>query len=182
MLLGCEVGPTSSLLAAAIPVAIVTGNCEVGAFSKTCSSRLVVPGSVASLYHWHWQGGSDWSGPLFGVGIFFIVFGAAIYVWCVWDFATRGGGTPAPIDAPKKLVASGPYVYSRNPMYVGVLAAIIGWAAAFASSNLLLYGIAVGIGFHLFIVLYEEPHLLDEFGNEYEAYRAATNRWVPNVR
>ena len=30
------------------------------------------------------------------------IVGAAIYFWCLWDFAVTGGGTPAPVDAPKK--------------------------------------------------------------------------------
>ena len=54
------------------------------------------------------------------VGGLAVVVGALVYIWCVWDFATVGRGTPAPIDPPKTLVVRGLYKYTRNPMYLGV--------------------------------------------------------------
>jgi protein-S-isoprenylcysteine O-methyltransferase Ste14 len=108
--------------------------------------------------------------------------GALIYGWCVWDFASFGRGTPLPLDAPKKLVARGLYQYTRNPMYVGVLTVILGWALFFEAAILLLYALAVFTTFHLFIVLYEEPHLLHEFGQEYEAYRDRVGRWLLRLK
>ena len=53
------------------------------------------------------------------LGASMVAIGVSIYLWCVWDFATFGRGTPAPIDAPKKLVVRGLYRFTRNPMYVG---------------------------------------------------------------
>jgi len=111
----------------------------------------------------------------------FLVAGAAIYSWCIWDFARFGRGTPAPIDAPKKLVARGLYRYTRNPMYLGVLCTILGWASMFRSGRLLLYAVGIGLCFHLFVVLYEEPHLQEAFGASYEDYRSRVNRWLPRI-
>ncbi len=111
-----------------------------------------------------------------------LLLGAAIYSWCVWDFASFGRGTPAPIDAPKKLVVRGLYRYTRNPMYVGVLTVILGWATLFRAANLILYALVVGTGFHLFIVLYEERRLAMEFGDQYEGYRSQVVRWLPRPR
>ena len=105
--------------------------------------------------------------------------GAAIYAWCVWDFAMTGRGTPAPIDAPKKLVVRGTYRYMRNPMYVGGLSIIFGWAVFFQAPILALYGMFVGACFHSFIVFYEEPHLAREFGTSYSEYRSHVGRWLP---
>jgi len=62
-----------------------------------------------------------------------LVAGAAIYLWCAWDFAVKGMGTPAPIDAPKSLVVSGLYRSVRNPMYLGVLCLIFSQALNFFS-------------------------------------------------
>ena len=76
------------------------------------------------------------------------VVGGGIYLWCVWDFATFGRGTPAPIDMPKKLVVRGLYNIVRNPMYVGVSTFILGWAVYFASWALLGYAAAVWLMFH----------------------------------
>ena len=105
--------------------------------------------------------------------------GVGIYVWCAWDFATFGRGTPAPIDAPKRLVVRGLYRVTRNPMYVGVLTVILGWAMLFHAPALLLYGIAVWTCFETFVVFYEEPHLRQVFGSEYESYCARVGRWLP---
>ena len=116
------------------------------------------------------------------IALILLALGGSIYGWCVWDFAVFGRGTPAPIDAPKRLVAKGLYLYTRNPMYLGVLTVILGWAALFEAAILLVYGFAVFGAFQLFIVLYEEPHLLREFGREYEAYRERVGRWLPRPR
>jgi protein-S-isoprenylcysteine O-methyltransferase Ste14 len=108
--------------------------------------------------------------------------GAAIYFWCLWDFATKGGGTPAPIDAPKRLVAHGLYKYTRNPMYIGVLLIIAGWAVFFQSRQILIYGAAVAVFFHLFVLLVEEPMLKRKFGESYVAYCKDVRRWLPKLR
>ena len=108
--------------------------------------------------------------------------GAAIYFWCLWHFAVTGRGTPAPIDAPKRLVVQGLYQYVRNPMYVGVLLVIGGWAVFFWSSALLIYGLGIGMLVHVFVVLVEEPLLEQQFGQAYVSYREAVGRWLPRMR
>lgn len=112
--------------------------------------------------------------PVFAVGI-------AVYGWCLWNFA-RAGGTPAPIDAPPRLVMGGLYRYTRNPMYVGVLTTILGWVVRHRTLDLLLYAGVVWLCFQSFIVFYEEPHLARVFGAEYADYRATVGRWLPRRR
>jgi protein-S-isoprenylcysteine O-methyltransferase Ste14 len=108
-----------------------------------------------------------------------IAAGAGVYARCVWDFAAFGRGTPAPIDAPGRLVVRGLYRYARNPMYAGVIAVIAGWAILFQSAALASYGLFVALGFHGFVVFYEEPHLRRRFGRQYEDYAASVGRWLP---
>ena len=117
--------------------------------------------------------------PTFGLGCLLLLLGVSVYAWCVWDFATYGRGTPAPIDAPKKLVVRGLYRYARNPMYVGVLTVIVGWSLLFHAVELVFYTLVVSTCFQSFIVFYEEPHLRSEFGSEYEQYCARVGRWLP---
>ena len=110
-----------------------------------------------------------------------LLAGCAIYFWCLWDFATFGRGTPAPVDAPRRLVVRGLYQYVRNPMYVGVLMVIAGWALFFRSARILGYGVVVALFFHLFVVAVEEPSLRGKFGRSYERYCREVGRWVPKV-
>jgi protein-S-isoprenylcysteine O-methyltransferase Ste14 len=125
------------------------------------------------------RGAATATGPRrFGAFALFTA-GGSLYLWCVWNFASFGRGTPAPIDAPKRLVARGPYRFVRNPMYLSVLAVILGHAAYFLADVMLAYGAAVALAFHLFVVVYEEPHLLRRFGTEYANYLATTRRWLP---
>jgi protein-S-isoprenylcysteine O-methyltransferase Ste14 len=46
----------------------------------------------------------------------------------------------------------------------------------------LLWAAVIGLVFHLFVVLYEEPHLRKLFGADYDAYRRAVPRWIPLLR
>jgi len=144
---------------------------------------LLVPGTVA-VYLPLWLAGSRTpaSGLALAFAVALLALGGAIYGWCVWDFASFGRGTPAPIDAPKRLVVRGLYRYTRNPMYVGVLTVILGQAALFRSASLVVHALLVGTCFHLFVVLYEERSLAAEFGNDYEAYRSRVGRWLPQPR
>lgn len=114
-------------------------------------------------------------------GCVLLASGVAIYIWCVWEFAWFGRGTPAPIDAPKRLVVRGLYHYTRNPMYCGVLTVILGWALIFRAVPLVVYTVVVATCFHLMIVLYEERHLRREFGNDYQDYCTRVARWLPKL-
>ena len=97
-------------------------------------------------------------------------------------FALQGLGTPAPVAPPKHLVVSGLYRYVRNPMYVAVSSLIFGQGLLFGSVQVLKYGVAVFVGFHLFVLLYEEPVLRDKFGPEYDSYCRNVRRWGPRMK
>ncbi len=116
------------------------------------------------------------------IGFALLAIGGAIYTWCIWDFATAGHGTPAPIDPPTTLVIRGLYQYTRNPMYLGVISVIAGWAVLFQSYNLLFYAVCVTSVFYLFVLIYEEPYLRRNFGADYEKYCSKVGRWLPSFR
>lgn len=112
-------------------------------------------------------------------GAALVVGGVSIFAWCAVDFVRSGRGTPAPIDAPRHLVVRGLYRHVRNPMYVGMAHALLGWTLLVPSAKLFVYAAIVVVMFHLFVVLHEEPELARRFGGEYDAYRARVNRWWP---
>ena len=152
---------------------------------KNAIFTVLVPGSVVLWLPW-WilsldpthlsrqlPGGWHLLGPLL------IVVGLAIYIACVSDFMTIGGGTPAPIDPPRRLVMLGLYRYVRNPMYVGVGTVHAGEVVFTTAPLLASYTALVWLIWHLFVLFYEEPKLEQLFGDEYRAYRARVPRWVP---
>ena len=127
-------------------------------------------------------------GPQIETGIFAYLafplwaFGLIILLWSFWNFLVQGRGTPSPTDPPRELVAVGFYRYVRNPMYVGILATIMGHFLWFGYWNLLLYAVVVFIAFHTFVTYYEEPTLKRNFGAGYEEYLRNVPRWLPRIK
>jgi len=109
------------------------------------------------------------------------IIGAVILLWSFWNFLVQGRGTPAPIDPPKELAATGFYRYTRNPMYVGVLLVIIGHFLWFGFWNLLFYAVVIFFAFNAFIAYYEEPTLKKNFGAAYDEYCQRVPRWIPKL-
>lgn len=147
--------------------------------AKTALFTVVVPGTVAVLVPRALAraAGPGPPLPLAAAALALGAAGAALYLRCALDFA-RAEGTPAPIDPPKALVARGPYRFSRNPMYLAVLAVLLAQALWHRSAALAAYAAAVFAAFHLFVVLYEEPALARLFGEAYAGYRARVPRWL----
>lgn len=138
----------------------------------------VVP---AWITHWHFHapfldfGGSRIAGAVL------LLAGIAGLVDSFARFALQGLGTPAPLAPPRHLVVTGLYRYVRNPMYVAVVAAILGQALLLADWRLIPYGAAFWLATHLFVLFYEEPKLARDFGREYADYRAGVPRWIPRI-
>ena len=141
---------------------------------------IVVPGLGGVLAPW-WilTGGGRTSHPLAWPAVPRIVAGAVLYACCVWNFAAVGRGTPGPWDAPRRVVAAGPYRLVRNPIYLAALAIVGGEAWLFMSLRLLIYAAAMAACFHLFVVGYEERALRRRFDGCYEEYRRDVPRWIP---
>lgn len=149
-------------------------------YAKTLLFTVLVPGTVVGWVP-HWIRAATAAAPagplLRALALLPALAGLAVYLWCALDFA-RAAGTPAPIDPPRELVARGLYRYSRNPMYLGVLAMVAAQALYLASPATLLYAALLFLAFHAFVVLYEEPTLARSFGDAYQRYRASVPRWI----
>jgi protein-S-isoprenylcysteine O-methyltransferase Ste14 len=148
---------------------------------------FVGPGPVVGLLPWlitRWRFRPPFLGwaPFRWVGVGLIVVGGLLLFDAFVRFVRRGRGTPAPVAEPQRLVVSGLYRFVRNPMYVAVLAMVVGQALLLGSGELLGYAALVWLAFHLFVVLYEEPHLARRFGPAYREYRRSSGRWLPRLR
>jgi protein-S-isoprenylcysteine O-methyltransferase Ste14 len=111
------------------------------------------------------------------IGYVLAALGLSLLLWCVRDFLVSGRGTLAPWDPPKHLVIVGLYRFTRNPMYVSITLLLAGWILAVGSIWLACYTIVLMVGFHLRVVLYEEPRLEKQFGDEWINYSASVPRW-----
>jgi protein-S-isoprenylcysteine O-methyltransferase Ste14 len=149
-----------------------------GLFWQAAFALLVLPGTVAFLI------------PLLlfeparaerGFDILALVplsLGAFLLLWCVKEFYVVGKGTLAPWTPPRELVVTGPFRFSRNPIYIAVVLIILGWALAFHSLPLVVFALATLLVFHLRVVLGEESWLARTHGNRWIEYRERVPRWV----
>jgi protein-S-isoprenylcysteine O-methyltransferase Ste14 len=147
---------------------------------------VVAPAMLAGVIPWsitHWE----FRPPFLAaeatrlVGVAFIIAGVPGVLDSFARFALEGLGTPAPIAPPSNLVVSGLYRYVRNPIYVAVVAVILGQAVLFADGRLLGYGALLWLFFHVWVVMIEEPTLKQTFGAEYESFWTNVPRWIPRL-
>ena len=147
-------------------------------FLKAVLAFLACPGLVAFAVplavitppeRRHWV--QPWGALPLGLGV-------AILLLTVREFYVAGRGTLAPWAPPRTLVTSGLYGYSRNPMYVGVLLILTGWAIGFRSWPLAIYAGGVAVAVHVRVLVHEEPFLARTHPDAWAAYRRRVGRWV----
>jgi protein-S-isoprenylcysteine O-methyltransferase Ste14 len=148
---------------------------------------VLAPGVVVGLVPWwltRWVVGepTPWWAPVRPLGMVLIAAGVIVLVQAFLRFVVEGIGTPAPIAPTQHLVVGGLYRYVRNPMYIAVVATIVGQALTLGQPALILWAAAVSAAFLAFVRGYEEPALTQRFGAEYEAYRRAVPAWWPRRR
>ena len=146
----------------------------------------LAPGVVAGLVPWwltSWTAARPaWWLPLRVTGAVLLLAGVGVLVHAFARFVVEGLGTPAPVAPTRELVVGGLYRYVRNPMYLAVLAAIVGQALLLGRPVLLAWAVAVAAAFVAFVHGYEEPTLAEQFGERYQAYRRAVPGWWPRRR
>ena len=148
-------------------------------FFRALIAFIALPCVVAGLIPFLVLGGNLRLAKTAPYGIGAAVIGFVLLLWCVRDFYVAGKGTLAPWDPPKHLVIVGLYRFVRNPMYIAVLTLVAGWSLAFGSVWLVLYLCILAIGFHLRVLMYEEPRLRQQFPADWEFYSRTVSRWLP---
>jgi protein-S-isoprenylcysteine O-methyltransferase Ste14 len=155
---------------------------RVRAAAGTVVFLVIAPGTVVGLLPWlitGWHSGHTRPAALIAVGAILIAAGCAVLLYAFGQFVIDGLGTPAPPAPTDVLVSRGLYRYVRNPMYLAVLAAILGQASLLARPVLLAYAAAVAAAFVAFVRWYEEPSLRRRYGVTYDEYRERVPGWLP---
>ncbi|MEU1972920.1 isoprenylcysteine carboxylmethyltransferase family protein [Microbacterium sp. NPDC019599] len=146
---------------------------------------FLAPGIVAGLIPWlitDWQphewGGAGWL--VLPIAWAAIIVGVAFLLSAFALFAVHGG-TPAPVAPTRTLVVRGVYRFVRNPMYLAVLAIILGQALLFGSGWLVVYAAVTLTAVVAFVKGYEEPTLTRAYGEQYLEYRRNVPGWWPRL-
>jgi hypothetical protein len=121
-------------------------------------------GTVAGVLPWwltRWRSGAAFAHwlPARLLGILILLAGTALLVHAFARFVVEGIGTPAPIAPPTHLVVGGLYRYVRNPMYLAIIATILGQALLLWRPVLLGYAALVTAAMVAFVLGYEQPAL-----------------------
>ncbi len=151
-------------------------------FWQSAIAFLVLPGVVAFAVPLYLVAPGRVESTVAFAGLVPLLAGGVLLASCVREFYVAGRGTLAPWAPPQALVVSGPYRYSRNPMYVAVLLILSGWAVLFQSWVLAVYAVVIGTAFQLRILFGEEPWLARTHGEQWVRYRAKVPRWFGPAR
>jgi len=111
------------------------------------------------------------------LALMLILVAFALGLWGSWTL--RRSGTPVdPYKEARILVTAGPYRFSRNPLYLALQVLLAG--AGLGLDSLWILGLVPLLWalLHFGVVLREEARLAARFGEDYEAYRRRTRRWL----
>lgn len=117
-------------------------------------------------------------GVLLYTGTAPLVAGLGLVVWTALT-VQRAGETLSPVARPERLVTTGAFAHTRNPMYLGVVLTAAGVALLAGSPVAAGYTGLLWLTYHGVVVAVEEPKLRAAFGAEYERYCRRVRRWVP---
>jgi protein-S-isoprenylcysteine O-methyltransferase Ste14 len=157
---------------------------RAGAALGSLVFAAAMPGLMAGLLPYWISGGWYSANPppaLQIVGALLLVAGIGVLAHTVIRFVVEGLGTPFPGAPTQNLVIGGPYRYVRNPMYLAVIAIILGQAAILGSVSLVVYAAILWLVVASFVRFYEEPALSATYGERYAAYRRNVKAWLPRV-
>ncbi len=124
-----------------------------------------LPGPRLVPWPWRW------------LGLLPIAGGVALAV--AGERAFKHAGTAVlPFSEPSALVTTGPFAFTRNPMYLGLVLCLAGWAVLLGTVAPMLVVPAFFALIQYRFVLREEPFMAERFGEAYAAYKARVRRWL----
>jgi protein-S-isoprenylcysteine O-methyltransferase Ste14 len=112
---------------------------------------------------------------LFGIG--FIIVGSVLNLWADSLFKEHKT-TVKPFEDPTILVTEGPFRFSRNPMYLGMMIILIGIFLLLGTLSPMLVPPIFLLGIHYKFIIPEEISLDKTFGEKFQEYKSQTRRWL----
>ncbi len=119
------------------------------------------------LFNWPWR----------GVGALAVVGGLVLTLWTLRLF-DAADTTHHPYGRPAAFIRSGPYRFSRNPMYLGVTTFVLGVGVLVGTPALTFAWLAFAWIIDVRFIPREEMALENQFGDDYEEYRSQVRRWL----
>jgi protein-S-isoprenylcysteine O-methyltransferase Ste14 len=146
--------------------------------ARSIAALIVLPGTVAFAIPIliGATAGTPMRSPV--IALIFALPGTVVLLWCVREFYAVGRGTLAPWSPPQHLVTTGPYQFSRNPMYISVCTILMGWYALWGSRTLIVYAAIVACAFYARVLLVEERSAARQYAAAWAAYRSRVPRWL----
>ena len=115
--------------------------------------------------------------PAAFLGAMVFVLALALFAWAIITITRAGSSVPT--NRPTTtIVDSGPFRFTRNPIYTGMFLGLIGLAIAFDNLWLLLMLVPFAVVIRYGVVAREEAYLERKFGDVYRRYRARVRRWL----
>jgi len=150
-----------------------------------CSNAVVRPPVALALAFLAGLTG-NWLYPLPFVpqGVPRVWAGAAVFAsglaLVAWAFATmrRAGTRVETVEPTTAIVSNGPYRYTRNPIYIGMLLGLIGLAIGFNSLWIAIASVPFYLVIRYGVVAREEAYLDRKFGDVYRSYKSRVGRWI----
>ena len=115
------------------------------------------------------------------LGVIITALGGALYLWTIALFA-RAQGTQVPVVPTQRLVTSGPYAVSRNPMLTSAIIMVCGGGVLLDSWSFMAGGLVIPTAYLVYLKVVEERELEARFGDEYLSYKSSTPFIVPRLR
>lgn len=113
----------------------------------------------------------------------FIPLGICIFLWStfvIYPIVRSVDQIFENEQASQDMIFRGLYKQMRNPVYVGIIIALLGEAMFFQSFLLVGYTLVVLVCMHLWVILSEEPFLNSKYGSLYQSYCRQVPRWIPD--
>ncbi len=115
--------------------------------------------------------------PYIYFGYLFIVFGGVLNIWADTLFK-KSKTTVKPNKTPTSLETSGPFRISRHPMYLGMVAILLGVAIVHGTIITFIFPLFFAVLMEIKFIPLEEKNLEKAFDEEYRKYKKKVRRWI----